>query len=208
MVFKSTKNTILIVIALALMCWAAWIIEIKWIVGWTGLQWLLTDLYSPYLICFLVALAYILPFLLKYGRVDSKLILTFLTFFVINLTAYLLSEVVFKTLYTPNPVALSKGESISIRFLHLAIFVLYALGYYFITDKLIMKIARQSIAVFMLCVVSMFVLGIGTNFVFRGFGSSYGFIDAIKMGYPQFWICLLMGLAGIYIIERYLDETE
>jgi hypothetical protein len=208
MVFKSIKSTILIVIALALTCWAAWIIEVKWIVGWTGLQWLLTDLYSPYLICFLVALAYILPFLLKYGRIDSKLTLTFLTFFVINLTAYLLSEVVFKTLYTPSPISLSKVEAFSIRFLHLAIFVLYALLYYFVTDKLIMKIARQAIAVFMLCVALMFVLGMGTNYLFRGFGSSYGFIDAIKMGYPQFWICLLMGLASIYIIERYLDETE
>ena len=202
------KKTLSAIAILALVSWLAWIIEVKVITGWEGLRWLLVELYTPYFICFSVALSYIFPFWLKYGTIDSKLVLTLLTFFMLNLTAYLLSEAVFKTVHTPTAIYLSQGEIIGFYFLQVAVFALYALGYYFITYKLIMPIAGQAVLVFMACEILMFVLGILVNVVFRGFGSHYGLIDSIKMGYPQFWICILMGFAGIFVVERYSDETE
>lgn len=204
---KKLKTTLILIVASAVVCWAAWIIEIKFVVGWEGIQWLLAELISPYLVCFLVALCYMIPFGIEYGKIDPKILLTFLSLFTLNVTTYLLAEVTFKTLYTPSVTNISKTELGFLRFVHLAITVLFPLGYYFITHQLIMKISQKAIAVFMLCEALMFVLGVITNFIFKGYANTYGLIDSIKMGYPQFWICILMGLAGIYIVERY-SEVE
>lgn len=203
---KKLKITLALIVTAAIACWGAWIIEIKFIVGWEGLQWLLAELISPYFICFLVALCYIIPFGVEYGKIDSKFTLTFLSLFMLNITAYLLAEVTFKTLYTPTITSVSKTELGFLRVVHLSVFILFPLGYYFITHRLIMEISKKAIAVFMLSEALMFILGVITNFFFKGYANTYGLIDSIKMGYPQLWVCILMGLAGIYIVERYSGE--
>jgi hypothetical protein len=84
----------------------------------------------------------------------------------------------------------------------------FAFGYFHITDKLIIKVRKQQLVLFILSAFLMFILGNITVFFIHGFGNSDTLVDAVKMGYPQFWICVLMGLSGILTLVYFSDEKE
>jgi hypothetical protein len=45
-------------------------------------------------------------------------------------------------------------------------------------------------------------LSLITILLIPGFGHQTGWIDAVKMGYPVFWVTVLLGVAGVWIKER------
>ena len=79
------KQSLFIIFPLAAASLAIWLFEITKIVGWKSLQWLQVELFSPYIICCLAAACFMTPMLLKYRKIDGKIILTFLTFSLINI---------------------------------------------------------------------------------------------------------------------------
>jgi hypothetical protein len=202
---QQLKHSLISIFLFSILSWVIWLYEIVSKIGWEGLDWLNQDLFSPYLICLLVAVAYIHPFWVRYRNIDGKLILTTLTLFVLNVSVFLLSDVVLRTIFS----RLSFLQSGFYKFnTSMGLILLFGLGYFFITDKLIFKIKTKYALLFLACPLLMFVFGVITNFVIRGFATSWGIIDSIKMGFPQFWICVLMGVLGIYISSSYDENTE
>jgi MFS family permease len=202
---QQLKHSLISIFLLAILSWVFWLYEIVAKIGWASLDWLNQDLFSPYLICLLVSVAYIHPFWVRYRNIDGKLILTTLTLFILNISVFLLSDVVLRTIFS----RLGFLQSSSYKFnTSMGLILLFGLGYFFITDKLIFKIKTKYALLFLACPFLMFVLGTFTNFFIRGFATSWGVIDSIKMGFPQFWICVLMGFLGIYISSSYDDNTE
>ena len=201
---QQLKHSLITVFLLSLLCWAIWLYEIVAKIGWASLEWLSEDLFSPYLICLIVSVAYIHPFWVRYRNIDSKLILTTLTLFVLNISVFLLSDVVLRTIFSRLGFLTSGLYKFTFSTITILIF---GLGYFFVTDKLIFPIKKKYAALFLACPFLMFVLGLITNFFIRGFATNWGLVDSIKMGFPQFWICVLMGLMGIVISSSY-DEDE
>ena len=202
------RHAIISIVLLAVLCEAVWLYEIVVNIGWSGLNWLKKDLFSPYVICFLTATAYLLPFWLKYKVIDVKVILTLLTLFSINAAAYLCTDSILKIMSLPVSVSMTEGEMTKIRLVRMLVFLIFSFGHYFVTDKLVTEVDKRLTALFMLNSVLMFVLGIITAFFIRGFGNGYSLADAVKMGYPQFWICILMGLSGVFAVVRFSDENK
>jgi hypothetical protein len=186
-----------IIICLAILSQALWLLEITVRIGWKGLAWLNTDLVSPFLIGLFAALAYISPFWVRYRQIDARIILTVLTFYMINLSCYLLSDVLFKSMQVQSTFFL--------QVLRTLIFFIFIGGYYYVTNELIMPVKKHLAALFLLCIIFMYVLSLISVFIIKGFGTGTQWVDALKMGYPQLWICLLLGFSGIYLVKNAED---
>ena len=205
---QELRQALLGILLLATLAEAVWLYEIIVKLGWASLAWLKKDLFSPYAICLCAATAYLLPFIVKYRQIDGKVILTWLSFFLLNISVFYIGESVLRHLFSPLIALLSFGDSLLMRFFGLFAACVFAFGYFFITQKLIMKVHKQQVALFFLSIFLMFVLGSITVFVIPGFGRGESIVDAIKMGYPQFWICILLGLSGILTITYFSNEKE
>ena len=185
------------ILLLAILAEAMWLYEIVVRIGWANLAWLRKDFISPFGVCFCAATAYLLPFIVKYKQIDGKVILTWLSFICVNIAVFYIGEAVLKNLFSPLIALLSFGASLKMRLFGLFAVSIFAFGYYFITHKLIFNVRKQQLALFPLSVFLMFVLGSVTVFLIPGFGNGESIVDAVKMGYPQFWICTLLGITGI-----------
>ena len=186
-----------IIICLAILSQALWLLELTVRIGWKGFAWLKADLLSPFLIGLLAALAYITPFWVRYRHIDTRIILTVLTFYMINLSCYLLSDILFKGLQIHSTPLL--------QILRILIFIIFIGGYYHVTNELIMPIKKHMAVLFILCTVFMYVLSLISVLFIKGFGTGTQWIDAVKMGYPQLWICVLLGFSGIYLVKNAVE---
>jgi hypothetical protein len=207
-----TKKELVVSIAgillLAILSEVMWLYEISVKIGWASLLWLKEDLFSPIGICFCAGTAYILPFLVKHKQIDGKVILTWLSFIFLNITVFYFGEAVLKNLFSPIIAYLSLLANIKMRLFGLFAVGLFGYGYHIITKILIMKVRKQQTALFLISVFLMFVLGMGTALFVPGFGQGFTLTDAVKMGYPQFWICILLGLSGILTIKYFSEEND
>ncbi len=203
---KEWAYTITGILLLAMLAEALWLHEIVVRIGWASLLWLKEDLISPIAICFCAGTAYILPFIIKYKQLDGKVILTWLSFVFLNIAVYYFGEAVLKNLFSRVIVYLSLGANIKMRFFGLFAVGLFAFGYHLITRHLIMQVSKQQTVLFLISAFLMFVLGILTAVFIPGFGQSAMLADAVKMGYPQFWICMLLGASGILTITHFAEE--
>ena len=203
---EEIKQALIGILLLAILAQAIWLYEIVVKIGWTGIEWLKRELFSPWGVSVCAATAYILPFIVKYKLIDSKVILTWLSLICINIAVFYFGEIVLKKLFSPLITLLSFGESIKIRLFGLFAVGFFTFGYNQITDNLILKVRKQQVVLFLLAIFLMFILGSMTVFVLRGFGQGSSLVDAVKMGYPQFWICILLGLSSILTIMYFSDE--
>ena len=176
--------------------------------GWVSLSWLKTGLISPYFICFCAATAYILPFVVKHKQLDSKVILTWLSIICLNIAVFCFGDAVLKNLFSRFIIFLSFNANLKLRLFGLLGVGIFAYGHYLITHHLIFNVRKQQAALFLLSVFLMFFLGVVTVFFIPGLGNSAGLADAVKMGYPQFWICILLGISGILTITYFSDEKR
>jgi hypothetical protein len=199
------KQSLLIILALAVTSIASWLFEMTKVVGWSSLDWLQADLVSPYLICCLAAVCFMTPIVLKYQKIDSKIVLTFLSLSLVNIIAFFLAETFLKGVF--NRITFF-GEGSSFYFLGIVTFIGFAVSYYFITHYLIVNMPKLFILLFATSEVLMFVLAMITAYFIRGFGNNSYIADAVKMGYPQFWICILLGLCGVFILNRNVGTSE
>lgn len=205
---QEIKQALIGIFLLAILAEVLWLYEIVVRIGWVGIEWLKQELYSVWGICLCAATAYILPLIIKYKLIDGKVILTWLSLICLNIAVFYFGETVLRKLFSPLIALLSFGESLKIRLFGLFAVSVFAFGYYQITDKLILKVRKQQVILFLLSVVLMFILGNMTVFVIRGFGQGSSLVDAVKMGYPQFWICILLGLSSILTIKYFSEEDE
>jgi hypothetical protein len=199
------KQSLLIILALAVTSIASWLFEMTKVVGWSSLDWLQADLVSPYLICCLAAVCFMTPIVLKYQKIDSKIVLTFLSLSLVNIIAFFLAETFLKGVF--NRLSFF-GEDSNFYFLGIVTFIGFAVSYYFITHYLIVNMPKLFILLFATSEVLMFVLAMITAYFIRGFGNNSYIADAVKMGYPQFWICILLGLCGVFILSRNVETSE
>lgn len=79
------------------------------------------------------------------------------------------------------------------------IFSLFSFGFYFATSKYLQKLKIWTVFLFPLIIVMSCIFGTLTIKIHSGFGSSTDFIDAVKMGYPIFWLEIFLGTYAFLI---------
>lgn len=199
------KQSLLIILSLAITSSAIWLFEMTKIIGWSSLNWLQADLMSPYLICCLAAVCFMTPIVLKYRKIDSKIVLTLLSLALVNIIAFFLAEIFLKGAFNHLNIL---GEKSGFYALGALTFAGFAVSYYFITHHLIVNMPKLYIAIFATSEILMFILALITAYFIRGFGNNSYIADAVKMGYPQFWICILLGLSGVFILRKNVEISE
>ena len=200
------KQSFFIILPLAAASLSIWLYEITKIIGWKSGDWLYVDLFSPYIICCLAAMCFMTPIALKYQKVDGKIFLTFLTLALVNIIAFFLAETFFKGIYSRNPLVFI--HTTSLYGLGALIFIGFAVSYYCITHYLIVNMPSLFTIVFAASEILMFILALLTVYFIRGFGNYSNLIDAVKMGYPQFWACILLGLSGVFVMYKNAETAE
>ena len=199
---NNTFKALLIIVLLSISGMAIWLYEMKVILPWHSLTWLWHPLYSPYVISLLPALAFLTPFFLTPSLSLQKIIFSVASLYAVNMICYFFGEDISRDSYVwfVGPVFL--------YFLYLfgfkgfLIFLLLGFIYWMVVKKIIGRNIRKK-HLFLITFLSAVVLPLSliTVYFFEGYGCCTGWVDAVKMGYPIFWITFLLGICGI-IIER------
>jgi hypothetical protein len=200
---SNIMKAILIAILSGLLCNCLWILEIIQIKGWTGLNWLSGYMNTVILIIPLTVLAFILSLRLFEKVLLKNLITSFLLLSIISWISY---EIAREFLYEINSRFFGFSNSLTISIIIVLTGILvpnlfYSIGYYYITNRFLIKIQKMTILLFFGSIVFSIIFGLITLNINSGFGSGTTFIDSVKMGYPIFWLNIFLGLIVIIIIK-------
>jgi hypothetical protein len=202
-VFQSfyTRSS-LIIFLLALTANILWLSEICLVKGWAGLQWLNGTLYSPYLSTLLCVMSFTTPFLLSGTRFNTKFVFSAALLFLCSLFLYEAGHIINEIVYSRFSVFISATNRDLLVYTTLCLFPLLGFSYWLITDKLIRK--NRETNLLLICIITALVIPLSllTICLYSGFGSQTGWVDAVKMGYPVFWMTLLMGISGHICVKR------
>lgn len=198
--------SLILIVSLALTGFRIWLYEILVVKGWYGLNWLSKgSIYSSYLITLLVVFAFMLPFIL-YRHIAIR------KFFFLTILFYLISVIYYEVAKQATCTFLFGRCSASIfhsnKFLGYlfipSIFILPFFGrvYWSIVNKFIFKNKKSNRHIISTLVFLTIPFSLLTIQIDPGYGSGTDWIDAIKMGYPVFWITIFFGLSGVFIARQ------
>ncbi len=175
-------------LVLALTAYGIWSFEIHQIIGWQSVKWLYRPLISPWLIALIAAIAAISPFLIyKKVQINSKTILAAVILFGVGILSYYFAEMGFKMWFGGLYILVS-------------VVALSGLVFYLTTHFLIKKIK------------AIYILGVWAAIIgsyFFSIALSPNWVDAIKLGYPFFFIVLNVGVVSTFVAQwATVKETD
>lgn len=192
------------ILGLALLAYALWLVEINYLIGWEGTEWLAHTHYSVFVIAALVVLAYLLPLRLLAHKPLVVLAKAGIELYFVTLAAYLLEKLVLLTLYTQFYGFLNRDWLLILQVLVLAMTVL---SFYFVTQRWLQSLRWQQTLVFGAAMLLPYPLSVLSARLLFNFSKNPAFLDAIKWGYPFFWITLLMGIAGLIATKNFTKKV-
>lgn len=197
-----TKRIIelLLPVLLSLAAWGLWLYEINYVKGWYGLTWLDGSLFSPYYITALVVLSFLLPFILNKIRETRFFISAFVLLYIISWICYVGGKLVCYEMYA-RFVGSYPGELRALFISSALLFLACGLGYRFVTHKLITPLQKRKAVYLSFSLILVIPLSLLTVYLFPGFGDGKDWIDAVKMGYPVFWVTIILGYSGYLLSE-------
>lgn len=191
---------ILFIFLLALLAYGLWVAEIHYIIGWEGAEWLSYSHYSVFGIAALLVVSYLLPFWFLPSTSFNRLAKAGVELYFLVLAAYFLEKLILLTLFTQFYGFLDRDWLLMLQIL---VFAMTTLSFYFITQRWLKPLHWQQMLVFGAALLLPYPLSLlSLRFLFN-FNNGYEFTDAFKMGYPFFWIVLLMGIAGIIATHNF-----
>lgn len=198
-------NALLIfsVLGLAIASIGLWLYVIISVVGWDGLAWLKGDLgeiSSSYIITVFVVVAYLLPFLLKRRSKPGKLVFSGLLLYGASLICYFTGAHLSAILYS-RWASWDIISFISLTVFASAVFLFLGLSYWFVTNYFIKRNPKKNIFLISILGVAPIPLSLLMIHIYNYSDEKFtGWVEAVKMGYPMFWITLVMGISG-WLIE-------
>jgi hypothetical protein len=174
-----------------------WLYEITTVIGWDNFNWLTSEFYAPIVFCLLVTTAYLTPFLWYHRSIDAKVVLTCGSLLSVNFVSLLCGGL---AIHYANA---AEGQIDLMAIFAILGILLFSFGNYWITDQLILKLRPFVIFLFLGVAVISLLLGRLMVSVFKGFAHYPSMLDAVKMGYPQFWLCLLSGILAVFIVKAF-----
>lgn len=192
-------KSLFFILGLAIFALLIWLLEVTVFIGWAELDWLFQFHYSIFFIGALTIGAYLLPFY-NTGRFPTqRLFSAGLELYFAILAAYFLEKALLLTLYNgfyglfnnQNWLFVMQGITL----------VITALSFYLVTQRWLTPLRWQQALVVGGCILLPIPLSLLTLQFLPSFDGNHTFIDAVKMGYPFFWIVIMMGLAGIWGLQ-------
>ena len=96
--------------------------------------------------------------------------------------------------------------SVALHLLKIVVLALFAGGYFYVTDQLIMPLEKKRIALFGFSAIGILLLSWATILFIKGYGTNTSFLNAFKMGYPYFWAAIILGFVGIFLVESHNEQ--
>jgi hypothetical protein len=183
-----------------------WLCEIVGIVGWHGLTWLRTVLYSPYPGILTAAMAFMVPFLLNRPLKKKNIFIPLLIFSTANLLCFEAGRIICYMLYRMG-FFFDVKNFIAEVLIVAGLYLLLGFTYKITSAIFIRKNTKKNILLISFLLPMAIPLSLLTIEINAGFGTGTGWVDAVKMGYPIFWTTMLLGISGI-LIEGQPDISE
>jgi len=179
-----------IISILAIIAFSAWYYEIHQVVKWGSLKWIRTTLYSPWLVAVCTALAVVVPFVVfKKININNRTIIVTILLFILSIASYHIGEVGFKSWMSGLVIIVLLVVICGLVFFMVIHFLLHKISWFY--------------------VLGVWLAILGCFFMSTQLDSNW--IDAIKLGYPFFFIVLNMGVVSTiaaYFATTKESETE
>lgn len=176
---------VLFLSSLSLGCWLLEVIVVK---GWEGLNWLRGFPLAACPVCVCVSLSILIP-VLREARPSARRAAAFIILATaLSLTSFVITMNWFLTMRWPGVHTSLAGIIISPI---LSVF-LSAVGLHLLTRALLFKISHLNIALIAVALLLVNALSFVTIQVIPSMHGHKDFIHAIKMGYPTFWVNILL----------------
>ena len=184
-----------------LLSWAAWLAEIVYGIGWKSLDWLWEELASVYFVTALAVMSYLSPILLFSRQTPwTTILLCFSGMYISSLAGFFGAKNVFFTLYSKIPPSEHIGLVWSLFFITLGV----AAAFFYLKQIYLFKSHSLHVLTLMFVFLSVIPASIITVDWLPGLGNASSFVDAVKMGYPVFWINVLLGQTTYAMVRRWI----
>lgn len=199
---SETIRVLVFIVIMALQANAIWLYEIAVVMGWHSLSWLYRPLYSPLIISLFPAVAYLVGMSVLSLPVQNKarragfaalLYLVNILFYFVGKQYCYMSFGRFGWWWLSLPFGVLIG---------LVIFLLLGASYYLVTKQFFAIGDRKVILIISAVCFMVVPASLVTFILIPGLGGPGSFVDGVKMGYPVFWITLLLGICGT-LTRRY-----
>lgn len=181
-------------LVLALVANALWLGEIFWIVGWEGFSWISHLHYSVFVIALLAVVAYVLPFRMLHRTPWIYVGQAILEIYPATLIAFFLAKTLLFSIHTQFFGYLNYSAMVALL---IVVVLLISFSIHLVTSKLLRRVRFTQGIYVAVGIMLALPLSFATIRIFPAWATSHSFVDAVKMGYPFFWIVLLMGFLGI-----------
>lgn len=197
----TTKDFIALTIPilLGILAWGIWLYEIVNRVGWESANWLRVPLCSVYIITGITVVSYLAPILMWSKAKWYVMSACILGMYLAAYGGYYFGRYLFTQLYLKQFSDKTHVMDVwALFFLVLAVSaVFFSLKQYFL-----FKSGQFHILTLMAVFISVIPASLATVEWFPGFGSTIGFIDAVKMGYPMLWVNILLGWTAYAMVRK------
>lgn len=186
---------------LALVGWSSWIYEIDVVIGWNSLEWLDRPLYSVFVATFFSTLAFVVPFLVVRNFQITPAILWFSVWlYGGSLTSFYAGKNLCFEVYQSS--FYDKLQVYYYLIVTGGLFIGFGGYVWWFTHRFLFRNPAFNSLLLAFAASMSIPLSLITVRICPGFGSSSGWVDAVKMGYPIFWTILLMGCSGMWIAQK------
>lgn len=187
-----------------LLSWGLWWYELHYLMKWQSYAWLGHPLYSVFIITFLVVVSFLLPIFLEFKVRWYWQLLYLVLLYIVGLTAYFTSKQLFLNLHLEGVlqnnsliIAYSIWKLLGLVILVALIFFLPIHQFHSSTDGLhVLTIVIAIVSVIPASLISVEYLRFGSEHA--------AFVDAVKLGYPVFWLPLFLGLFSTAAVKEWV----
>lgn len=179
---------------------AIWLYEINNCIGWHSLAWLHVHLVSPYIIALFTVSAFILPLIFKNKINYLEVLLAVSLLYLTSIILYKIGKDLCFFLYRfmAPPVLLISILVVSC----IVVFFILGFTYWAVSNRLLVANKKRNIILIAIMGLLSIPAAWATVYILPGFGCCNDWVDAVKMGYPVFWITLLLGISSIIIARK------
>lgn len=197
---KADFFSLMLPVILGILSVTIWILEIRYFIGWDGIEWILFDMKSVYLVALFSVLSFVLPPVIIGYSNSKRALIAALILYVFSIFAFFLSKQIFRQLY------LKIGEKDHVIYVWLLIFLvtITAAIFYLTKDIFLFKSEKFHIMTIVAVFISIVPASMITIEWFRGFAVTESFVEAVKMGYPIFWLNILLGWVSYVMAKRFI----
>lgn len=180
-------------VAIGVICIYLWYSELHHNIGWKGEDWLHKPINSVYLITFLVVIAFLLPIVAELKMPIPWFLFYLLLLYAVSLGAYFVSKEIFYFLYRDGLYANDNYVKAMAIWKLLATVLVFATVYFMPMRHFCKTSDGMHVLTILVAIISVIPASIITIETFPLWNTRINFMNAVKIGYPLFWLPIFLG---------------